>query len=106
MAFLRSSFFEKNLTIGAQSKYLLEADDGEKEISFVLPPAARCRFSYRLWRSLRGGKNEQPGGFELSQFVMLQQTDGQLRCKVGVGNWDIGTDISSPLTFHGSAKTQ
>ena len=82
MAFLRASFFSQSLLIGEQTKYILESDDGEKEISFRLPVGGQHRFSYKLWRSLKGTKDEGQGGFELSQFVMIHQKDGVFKCKV------------------------
>lgn len=72
-----------SLAPDSQNRYILEADDGEKEISFCVPSSDHFRFSYNLWRSTKGaGKGGGVAGFELSQFVMMQQKDGRFKCKV------------------------
>ena len=82
MAFLRSSFFEKKLTVGEQSKYMIDANDGEIEVQFSVMKNIRYRFMYNLWKSTKGGKSQDYGGHELSQFVLLYQKENSLRCKV------------------------
>ena len=83
MAFFKQAFFENNLSVGNAPRYFLQALDGELELDVQLPAEGRKRFMYHLWRSTLHGKVDQSfDEFELSQFVLLHQENGKLRCTV------------------------
>ena len=84
MAFFKQAFFKNNLSVGNAPRYFLQALDGELELDIQLPADGRKRFMYHLWRSTLNGKVDQSSfnEFELSQFVLLHQENGKLRCNV------------------------
>ena len=82
MALLQQPFFENGLSVGNAARYLLETFDGDVELDLKLPPTARVSFMYKLWRSTEGEQKHSFEGFELKQFVLLQQLNGKLLCKV------------------------
>ena len=86
MAFLRHEFFESNLSVGSASRCSLEAIDGEFELDIELPPEERLHFTYKFYHSTSDddAQSYDKTQFELSQFVLLQQLDGKLLCKVQI----------------------
>ena len=86
MAFLTPCFFKNALSIYDQTHMIIQSTDGEAEIQIHLPKHGRCHFMYQLWRSTEGGEGEEMQstieGFELSQFVMMEQREGFLHCRV------------------------
>ena len=86
MAFLRQPFFENGLSVGSAPRCSLEAVDGEFELDIKLPPEERLGFKYQFYHSTSDddAQSYDETEFELSQFVLLQQLDGKLLCKVEI----------------------